>query len=167
MPPSAAKERVMRTKTEKRNLRSLRIALALLAVPGLLAMATTTADAGHGTGRQRGRTAAVLEARHETQCRHHDRFAGFAAAFPTCRPVWCANPSQVLVWKDHPFFLHAGFGIYFGGPAIAADLCNVPPAGCAYIDPFCHRTFGSIAAYHRHLRHRHHAPLVQVMIDFG
>lgn len=147
--------------------RSFRLALAVLAVPGLLAIATTAADAGHGKARRHDRACRV---HHQSKHRpHNDRSChspGYEVRIAARYPAWCADPSRVVVWKEHPFFLHAGFGVYFGGPAIAADLCNVPPAGCAYFDPFCHRTFGSIAAYHRHLRHRHHAPLVQVMIDF-
>jgi hypothetical protein len=147
--------------------RPFRIALTALAIASFLAVTTAPADAGPGKKRARGRTSAVhCEPRYSTHHhRAHDR-CDCTMRIRHGRPAWCTDPTAVVVWKNHPFFLHAGYGVYIGGAAITADIHDLPPAGRIYVDPFCHRPFASIAEYRMHVRHHPHTPLVQVMIDF-
>jgi len=144
--------------------RNLALALTILAIPGLLALAAPTAEGGHGPKHRCGRGAAAsAPARHDAGCDCRDHRAPRAMA-----PAWHAarwhKPAPVIIWKHHRFVWHGGCGFYVNVPTWAFDVMGGLPAGCAYIDPLCHRSFASVDAYQAHLRHRRHAPLLEVSI---
>ena len=146
--------------------RILALALIALTIPGILALAAPTAEAGHGPKRRSDRIAAVhAHARQEAGRDGSDRCAPRVIA-PACRPARRADPAPVIVWKHHRFVWHGGSGIYVNGPRWAFAILDGPLPGCAYIDPLCHRTFTSVDTYRAHLRHHPHAPLLEVAIRF-
>ncbi len=151
-----------------------RTLLAALIISGLLATATTTALADHG--KRRARPAPCSVHRHGKHRNHRGHDRRHARCDDGCYrayrvrphyPAWCESPRAVAYYKTHPFFLHAGFGIYFGGAAISFDITDTAPCGLAYVDPYCHLTFGTVAAYRHHLSRLHHPALIEVTVIDG
>jgi len=77
----------------------------------------------------------------------------------SCGPWYSAAPRVVVAGA--PYYFHSGFDVYFGGLALGFEISNLPPAGYAYYDPTCGRTFWSLAEYNAYRRqHRFNNPPV-------
>src|SRR5262245_17982588 len=76
------------------------------------------------------------------------------------RPAYdCAPHGSYTVWRSGSGAAIAGF---VGGLFLGATLANAAPAGYAYWDPYCHRSFASLEIYDSHCRGYHHAHSVNV-----
>ncbi len=144
--------------------RIVALALTALTISGILALAAPTAEAGHGPRRRSDRNAAAHgHARHHASCDCSDR-CGPRVIAPARRPARWSRPAPVVVWKSHRFVWHRGCDIYVNGPSWTFEILGGPLPGCVYIDPLCHGTFSSVAAYRAHLRVNPHAPLLQIVV---
>lgn len=137
-------------------------AFVALALALALVLAASPALADHGSRGHRHHR----DHRH----RHHRQHAVYVAPAPRVAfhhvrtyPAWCAAPARVVYYDSSPFFLHAGFGVFFGGSAFDIDVTDLPPAGYSYADPYCGRTFRSVDAYRVHLHRHRHPSLIQVV----
>lgn len=117
---------------------------ALLLAITIITSFASLAEAGRGRGRRyRGVHQPVRVVRH------------------VYRPAYDRAPhGSYTVWRSGSGAAIAGF---VGGLFLGATLANAAPAGYAYWDPYCHRSFASLEIYDGHCRARHHQHSVNVI----
>ncbi len=159
----------MRIHHQQTARRALRAALAVVIIPTLMAVAAPPAQADGRPARWKSRVGPTEHPiRHERHPKHQRQVQKRARPCPcgrrvhAGRPTWCPGPERVLIYESHPFYLHGGFGVYFGGGAINVAIGSRPPRGYRYIDPVCHRSFASVAQYRNHLRGHDHPGFLEV-----
>jgi hypothetical protein len=82
---------------------------------------------------------------------------------PAYRTVVARRPvpyARYTVWRSNRGPVIAGF---LGGLFLGATIANAAPAGYAYWDPYCHRSFASLDVYYSHSYGHHHDRVVHVI----
>ena len=99
--------------------------------------------------------------------RGHVRYRDVAPAYRGRHVVRVIDRRPVMVVRRHR--RPGAFAGFLGGLVLGTVLSHARPA-CPrpsvvyeYYDPYCHRTFASLDAYHAHLRYHHHPRLVDVI----
>jgi len=75
---------------------------------------------------------------------------------------WYVDARRVYIY-DSPFYFNAGLNVYLGGVSLGFQFGNAPPAGYVYADPYCDLEFYSVNAYHAHLNHYAHRPILRAV----
>src|SRR5262245_30368129 len=143
----------------KRNVKSVRrltvaTALALLVGAGL----ATSASADSGNGKAWGR-----RGKEKQESRRHVEVVRPAPRVEVYRPAprgihrvmpryWAPAPRRVVYVTHRPFYVSPRLGVFVPQAWINVEIGNLPPRGYVFYDPYCRRTFASIAAYRAYNR---------------
>lgn len=78
------------------------------------------------------------------------------------------RPARPQVWYGgRPYYSHVRLGILFPKFWFDVSIVDAPPPGCAFYDPYCDVTFGSIGAYRAHLCGYDHAAALDIVVVDG
>jgi hypothetical protein len=125
-------------------------ALALLVGAGL----ATSASADPGNGKAWGRRGKAKQSKHVEVYRPAPRVV---------HEYWRPAPRRVVYVTHRPFYASPRHGIYLPKAWINVQFGNLPPRGYVFYDPYCRRTFASVAAYRAYNRGCHHDLVLDVV----